>query len=116
MTVRPTATDWLISFADTGQGISQHQLERIFEPFQSHFEGGTGLGLAIVYEVVHAHEGKVAVRSVPGEGTVLSVQLHRLGMGVLQVSGQGSAERTSKTVEPAARAPRTAAAAVAGRK
>ncbi len=116
VSVRPTATDWLISFADTGQGISQHQLERIFEPFQSHFEGGTGLGLAIVYEVVHAHEGKVAVRSVPGEGTVLSVQLHRLGMGVLQGSGQGPAERARTTAGPADKAPHRATAAVAGRK
>ena len=51
--------DWQISFADTGPGISPQLVEKIFEPFQSQFEGGTGLGLAIVYQIVQAHEGKV---------------------------------------------------------
>jgi len=51
--------DWEMSFADTGPGINPQQTEKIFEPFQSNFEGGTGLGLAIVYQIVQAHEGKV---------------------------------------------------------
>jgi signal transduction histidine kinase len=69
--------DWVIGFADNGHGLSQQQMEKIFEPFQGHFEGGTGLGLAIVYQIVQAHEGKIMVRSVPGQGTVFSLQLRR---------------------------------------
>jgi two-component system sensor histidine kinase PilS (NtrC family) len=71
--------DWQISFADTGQGMSPQQTEKIFEPFQSGFEGGTGLGLAIVYQIVQAHEGKVWARSRLGEGTTFVLRLHRLG-------------------------------------
>ena len=62
--------DWQINFADTGPGMSRQLVEKIFEPFQSQFEGGTGLGLAIVYQIVQAHEGKVWARSKLGEGSV----------------------------------------------
>lgn len=70
--------DWQISFADTGPGMSRQQIEKIFEPFQSGFEGGTGLGLAIVYQIMQAHEGKVWARSRPGQGTVFVLRLRRL--------------------------------------
>ena len=58
--------------------MSPQQIEKIFEPFQSNFEGGTGLGLAIVYQIVQAHEGKVWARSKPGQGTTFVLRLHRL--------------------------------------
>ncbi len=70
--------DWELNFADTGQGISPQQSEKIFEPFQSNFEGGTGLGLAIVYQIVQAHEGKVWARSEVGKGTNFVLRLRRL--------------------------------------
>src|ERR1700737_3738046 len=70
--------DWQLSFADSGTGMSPQQIEKIFEPFQSTFEGGTGLGLAIVYQIVQAHEGKVWARSRPGRGTALVLKLRRL--------------------------------------
>jgi two-component system, NtrC family, sensor histidine kinase PilS len=68
--------DWQISFADSGPGINPQLVEKIFEPFQSQFEGGTGLGLAIVYQIMQAHDGKVWARSKPGQGCefVLRVQ------------------------------------------
>src|ERR1700728_4628847 len=47
--------DWQVGFTDTGAGMSPQQIEKIFEPFQSNFEGGTGVGLAIVYQIVQAH-------------------------------------------------------------
>src|SRR5271154_1144412 len=70
--------DWQVSFADTGTGMTPQQTEKIFEPFQSNFEGGTGLGLAVVYQIVQAHEGKVWARSKPGQGTTFIVRLRRL--------------------------------------
>ena len=73
--------DWEMSFADTGPGINPQQTEKIFEPFQSNFEGGTGLGLAIVYQIVQAHEGKVWARSEVGKGTSFVVRLRRLERG-----------------------------------
>jgi two-component system sensor histidine kinase PilS (NtrC family) len=69
--------DWQIEFADTGQGMSPQVSEKIFEPFQSQFEGGTGLGLAIVYQIVQAHEGKVWVRSKLGQGSVFVLRLRK---------------------------------------
>jgi two-component system sensor histidine kinase PilS (NtrC family) len=76
--LEPFQDDWQISFTDTGSGMTPQQIEKIFEPFQSNFEGGTGLGLAIVYQIVQAHEGKVWARSKPGQGTTFVLRLHRL--------------------------------------
>ncbi len=76
--VEALGDDWQVSFIDTGTGMTPQQIEKIFEPFQSNFEGGTGLGLAIVYQIVQAHEGKVWARSKPGQGTTLVLRLHRL--------------------------------------
>jgi two-component system sensor histidine kinase PilS (NtrC family) len=70
--------DWQVSFADTGTGMTPQQTERIFEPFQSNFEGGTGLGLAVVYQIVQAHEGKVWARSKPNQGTTFVLRLRCL--------------------------------------
>jgi two-component system sensor histidine kinase PilS (NtrC family) len=76
--VESLGDDWQVSFIDTGIGMTAQQVEKIFEPFQSDFEGGTGLGLAIVYQIVQAHEGKVWARSKPGQGTTLVLRLRRL--------------------------------------
>jgi two-component system sensor histidine kinase PilS (NtrC family) len=76
--VEPLAGDWQVTFTDTGTGMTAQQIEKIFEPFQSNFEGGTGLGLALVYQIVQAHEGKVWARSKPGQGTTFVLRLHRL--------------------------------------
>jgi two-component system, NtrC family, sensor histidine kinase PilS len=77
VSVNEVGEDWQISFADTGPGISPQIVEKIFEPFQSNFEGGTGLGLAIVYQIVQAHDGKVWVRSKLGEGSEFVLRLRR---------------------------------------
>ena len=78
VSVEPLGEDWQIGFSDTGTGMTPQQTEKIFEPFQSNFEGGTGLGLAIVYQIMQAHEGKVWARSKPGQGTTFVLRLHRL--------------------------------------
>ncbi|MBZ5573867.1 MAG: PAS domain S-box protein [Acidobacteriia bacterium] len=88
VSVEPSGEDWQINFADTGPGMSQQLIEKVFEPFQSQFEGGTGLGLAIVYEIVQAHEGKVWARSKPGQGSVFVLRLRRLAAGEASTSAQ----------------------------
>jgi signal transduction histidine kinase len=67
-----------VGFTDTGTGMTPQQTEKIFEPFQSNFEGGTGLGLAIVYQIMQAHEGKIFARSKQGQGSTFVLRLHRL--------------------------------------
>jgi two-component system cell cycle sensor histidine kinase/response regulator CckA len=62
----------VLSVADTGQGISAQNLERIFEPFYTKKvmgRSGTGLGLAVVWGTVKDNAGYVDVHSVPGQGT-----------------------------------------------
>jgi two-component system sensor histidine kinase PilS (NtrC family) len=85
--------EWQFSFADTGPGISPQIIEKIFEPFQSQFEGGTGLGLAIVYQIAQAHDGKVWVRSKLGEGSEFVLRVRQAHATTLpQMSSAGQAE------------------------
>jgi K+-sensing histidine kinase KdpD len=79
--------------------MSPQTVEKIFEPFQSQFEGGTGLGLAIVYQIVQAHEGKVWARSKLGHGCTFVLRLRRAGEerapqvqpnALSQAAGEGS--------------------------
>ncbi len=64
-----------IVFTDTGQGMSQEAVERLFEPFANSTSGGTGLGLSIVYQIIRDHNGTINVRSIEGSGTVITVEL-----------------------------------------
>jgi PAS domain S-box-containing protein len=65
---------WL-SVADTGGGISQEQIARIFEPFYTTKKKGTGLGLMIVQRIVRAHNGRIELESNIGRGTTFRIWL-----------------------------------------
>jgi two-component system, sporulation sensor kinase E len=64
-----------VSVADTGGGIPQEQIARIFEPFYTTKKKGTGLGLMIVQRIVRAHGGKIEVESRVGQGTTFRIWL-----------------------------------------
>ncbi len=66
-----------IRFTDTGRGMSEEQLGRLFTPFSTAFDGGTGLGMAIVRRIVEDHGGAIDAESRPGEGTTVTVLLPR---------------------------------------
>ena len=74
-----------VSVSDTGPGIPEQSLPRIFERFyrvdagRSRDEGGTGLGLAIVKHIVQLHGGTVSVESTFGRGTTFHVTLRKAG-------------------------------------
>jgi signal transduction histidine kinase len=69
----------LVTVRDTGRGIPKAALEQVFEPFFTTKEAGTGLGLAIVRQLVERHRGRVAIESVEGEGTTVTVTLPAAG-------------------------------------
>ena len=55
--------------------MTEEQRARLFQPFQSFFDGGTGIGMAIVYRIVQEHGGRIEVESAPGAGTRIVVEL-----------------------------------------
>jgi len=67
----------VVEFADTGVGIAQEHIKKIFEPFFSTKESGTGtgLGLSISYRIVQNHGGRIEVESQQGRGTSFKVFL-----------------------------------------
>lgn len=73
----------VLAVHDTGVGIAPDEVPHIFEPFyrasapqpQARDDGGTGLGLALAQWIAHAHDGTIAVRSTPGQGSVFTVSL-----------------------------------------
>jgi two-component system sensor histidine kinase PilS (NtrC family) len=66
----------VLTFADTGRGLTPQQMEKIFEPFQWGADGA-GIGMAIVYQIVQAHDAKIAVHSEPGKGAQFILELRR---------------------------------------
>ncbi|MGB3635395.1 MAG: ATP-binding protein [Rubrobacteraceae bacterium] len=78
-----TDEEVVVSIADTGIGIPEQKLARIFERFyrvdkdRSKATGGTGLGLSIVRHVAENHGGRVTVESASGEGSTFTIYLPR---------------------------------------
>ena len=66
-----------VRIQDTGCGISQENLEKLFNPFfTTKPEGqGTGLGLSITYGIIQEHGGQIQVSSTPGEGSIFELAL-----------------------------------------
>jgi signal transduction histidine kinase len=64
-----------MSIRDTGTGIEEKDLTRIFDPLFSTKKKGTGLGLSVVNGIVGRHSGKVEIDSTPGKGTDFRVIL-----------------------------------------
>jgi signal transduction histidine kinase len=69
------ATHVIVSFTDTGGGISADNLGRIFEPYFTTKMAGTGLGLLIVRRIIREHGGELAIESSEGRGVTLTIRL-----------------------------------------
>lgn len=64
-----------IRISDSGCGIAQEELERIFTPYFTTKTGGSGLGLAICQKIIEDHNGLLKIESAPGQGTSMTVSL-----------------------------------------
>lgn len=65
----------LVSFTDTGGGMSAETLSRVFEPYFTTKDSGSGLGLLIVRRIVREHGGELAIESDEGKGLTLTIRL-----------------------------------------
>ncbi|MDR1871557.1 MAG: response regulator [Deltaproteobacteria bacterium] len=87
---------------DTGQGMSQEDVARLFEEYSRFNQGlnrdteGTGLGMAITQKLTSMMKGSIAVKSQPGRGSEFTVSLPQLTVRDSNVIGQELAERLSK--------------------
>jgi two-component system NtrC family sensor kinase len=67
--------DVVMTFADSGSGIDEADLERIFEPFYTTKDRGTGLGLAITRQIIEQHHGSIQMTSRLNQGTTVTIRL-----------------------------------------
>ncbi len=80
--------DWInVTFADTGGGMTQETMARVFEPYFTTKKGGSGLGLMITQRIIRAHGGEVVLESDPGQGLRLTLRLPRHDRQVQMLPG-----------------------------
>jgi two-component system nitrogen regulation sensor histidine kinase GlnL len=65
----------MISIRDTGKGIAEGDLRKIFIPFYTRKKGGTGIGLALSKKIIKDHGGLIKVKSQEGKGTAFSIYI-----------------------------------------
>ena len=65
----------MIHIGDTGSGITQEELDSIYDPFVTSKTRGAGLGLTMVHQIIMNHHGEVRIRSQAFEGTIVTIQL-----------------------------------------
>lgn len=67
-----------VSVSDTGNGIEEEILPKIFDAFVTNKETGTGLGLTITYDIIHRHNGRIIAENAPGGGAKFTFWLPTL--------------------------------------
>ena len=79
----------IVQLSDSGVGINEGDLTRIFDPFFSTGKKGTGLGLWVTQDIVRQHGGRIEVSSEVGRGTVFTIVL-QVDSPILEEGGNGS--------------------------
>ncbi|GHV68201.1 PAS domain-containing sensor histidine kinase [Spirochaetia bacterium] len=75
ITTEAREAEVVISVSDTGIGIPDANLSKIFEPYFTTKDNGSGLGLTLVYKIIREHRGEITVKSHEGEGTCFTITL-----------------------------------------
>jgi signal transduction histidine kinase len=89
-------THVLVTFTDTGSGISAENLSRVFEPYFTTKPSGTGLGLLIVRRIVREHGGELSVESSDGKGLTLAIRLPYIDKRVRMLEA-GTADKKAQS-------------------
>ena len=74
-TYRPNRKRVEITVSDTGEGMSEDTISKIFDPFYTTKDNGNGLGLAITHGIIEQHNGTIDVDSQSGRGTTFTIKL-----------------------------------------
>lgn len=64
-----------ISIIDNGVGFDVNDIEKLFEPFYSTKSFGVGLGMSIAKQIIEKHGGNIDMKSIPGKGASVIVQI-----------------------------------------
>lgn len=89
-----------LDVTDTGAGIAEDAITRIFDPFYTTKHQGSGLGLAAVLGIVHAHRGLLSIRSAPGEGTTFRIYFQPTSESAIPVEPEVVKHPPRETVSP----------------
>jgi signal transduction histidine kinase len=70
----------ILEVSDTGDGIEEENLDKIFDPFYTTKRPGegTGLGLWLTYEIVKNYDGEISVHSKKGKGSTFTIKFNRV--------------------------------------
>ena len=91
-------------FGDSGVGISQDDLSRLFQPYFTTKAGGHGLGLMLIQRIMRAHGGQVGIDSKEGIGTVVTLTFPQKNRRVRMLeSGEDSAPGLRRDESPGPR-------------
>ena len=82
ISVEKSGEEFVVRISDTGYGIEEKDLGRIFDPFYSAAPDGkgVGLGLSIAYSIVKEHSGNIEAQSEYQKGSTFTVRLPRFGI------------------------------------
>ena len=94
ITTEASERELFINIADTGTGICEENISKIFEPYFTTKETGSGLGLTMVFKIIKEHQGEISVRSRNGEGTVffITLPIPQTELRLLAFESAGAAE------------------------
>ncbi len=76
-----------LRFGDSGEGISQSDLSRVFQPYHTTKKSGSGLGLMIVQRIIRGHGGQVGIDSQEGVGTVVTLEMPKRNRKLRMLEG-----------------------------
>src|SRR5215475_12193737 len=93
-------THVIVSFIDTGGGISAEQLGRVFEPYFTTKPSGTGLGLLIVRRIVREHGGELSIESTDGKGLTLTIRVPYVDKRIRMLEAGENKMRLQEPITP----------------